>query len=530
MGQLRSVYFRPDVIVEPLVDRWYAWSHLVSPATAARNITERHLKIMASYVEAPHLHAAAAQSPAMKGGPFMDYGRDRSAEVAALIGETERTRAPSIALSHALAELDRLLAAHASGGPLAALYGAVPEALQGMVELHYDRSNHPGFRLIEPLLYRAYGDGRAGQSLYLSIGTGIRPFMMSTPRLPAPEETMLSMPFDHPGVDALFEMFHMPRPLEELGEIAGLQAPLLRQMSGFVQEQSPSTPSAPVPGNGCRWRYFGHACVLVETPGCTILLDPAIETPGAHAGDGFDYTHLPPRIDYVLLTHNHQDHVLLETLLRLRPRIGSILVPRAGSGALEDPSLRLALASMGFPRVLELDEFDSVDADGVTITAAPFLGEHGDLAIRCKATWHLRIGERRLLFAADCKNLAPALFRRVRDAIGTVDTLFLGMECDGAPMSWIYGPLFASSPLREHDNARRLAGSDFDEAAGLVEIFAPDQVYVYAMGMEPWLNYILATRYTPASTPIVASQKLVDACRARGLQAARLYGAHEIAL
>lgn len=30
---------------------------------------------------------------------------------------------------------------------------------------------------------------------------------------------------------------------------------------------------------------------------------------------------LPDEIDYVLITHNHQDHVLFETLLRLRHKI-----------------------------------------------------------------------------------------------------------------------------------------------------------------------------------------------------------------
>ncbi|MES1970958.1 MAG: MBL fold metallo-hydrolase [Pseudomonadota bacterium] len=529
MPQPKSVYLRPNVIIEPLVDRWYAWPHLISPATAARNITERHLKIMASYVEAPHFHAAAARNPSMKGGPFMDYGSDRSTEVRALIDVTNRVRAPSIALSHALADLDRLLADRARGGPLAPLYADMPEVLKGFVELHYDRSNHPGFRLVEPLLYRAFGDGPASQSLYLSLGSGIRPFMMSTPRLAEPNEALLPLPFDHVGVDVLFELFRSPRPLEELGEIAGLGASLLARLSPFVTEQPPARAPA-APGRGSRWRYFGHACVLLEAPGCAILLDPAIKTADDDGEGGFDDTHLPDRIDYVLLTHNHQDHVLLETLLRLRHRIGAIVVPRSGSGALEDPSLRLVLVSLGFRNVMELDEFESIEAEGVSITAAPFLGEHGDLAIRSKAIWHIRISERRLLFAADCKNLSPALFRKVRDAIGTVDTLFLGMECDGAPMSWIYGPLFASPPQREHDQTRRLAGCDFEEAVELVEIFAPGHVYVYAMGMEAWLNYIMATRYTPESNPIVASQKLVDACRDRGLQAERLYGAREVAL
>ena len=46
-------YLRPNVAVEPLIDRWYAWSHLIAPATYARNLTHRHLPIMDSYVAAP---------------------------------------------------------------------------------------------------------------------------------------------------------------------------------------------------------------------------------------------------------------------------------------------------------------------------------------------------------------------------------------------------------------------------------------------------------------------------------------------
>lgn len=526
MGRAQHVYLHSDTVVEPLVDRWYGWPHLIAPATAARNLTERHLKIMASYVESPHLHAMAARSSKLVGGPFMDYGRDRGAEVRALMEETVRRRQASIALSRGLAELDRLLEERADGGSLAPLYQQVPEALKGLVELHYDRSGHAGFRLVEPLLYRAGEEDRSAQGLFLKLGEATRPFMMSTPRLPESSETILHVPFGHPGADMLFDMFHTAHPLKELAEALELDALSEARLQTFLTEVAPPKPAS----RATRWRYFGHACVLLETPNCTILLDPAINTCGSRHEGGYGYADLPERIDYVLLTHAHQDHVLLETLLRLKPRLGRILVPRSSGGALADPSLRLILASMGFRDVFELDEFQSVDAEGVTITATPFLGEHGDLAIRCKTTWHIRLGERRFLFASDCKNISPHLFRRVRDAVGPVDALFLGMECDGAPMSWIYGPLFTRPLAKDHDGTRRLAGCDASEAAGLVQIFEPREVYVYAMGMEPWLNFIMATRYTPESNPIIASGQLVEACRARGLHAERLYGAREVRL
>ena len=66
----RGLYLRPNIMLEPLVDGWYAWAHLISPATAAMNICGRHAKIMESYVKAPHVHAAAVANPDMLGGPF----------------------------------------------------------------------------------------------------------------------------------------------------------------------------------------------------------------------------------------------------------------------------------------------------------------------------------------------------------------------------------------------------------------------------------------------------------------------------
>src|SRR5271165_3444592 len=53
------LYLRSNVMVEPLLDGWYAWAHLIPPATAARNLTERHLKIMDSYIDSPETHASA---------------------------------------------------------------------------------------------------------------------------------------------------------------------------------------------------------------------------------------------------------------------------------------------------------------------------------------------------------------------------------------------------------------------------------------------------------------------------------------
>jgi len=65
------VYLKPNFVAEPMVDRWYAWTHLVSPATGCLNIKNRHVPIMKSYLLSPMAHAAAIKNPKMLGGPFI---------------------------------------------------------------------------------------------------------------------------------------------------------------------------------------------------------------------------------------------------------------------------------------------------------------------------------------------------------------------------------------------------------------------------------------------------------------------------
>src|SRR5690606_1233651 len=83
------VYIKQNLAIEPLIDNWYAWPHIVSPATAAMNIKDRHLKIMESYVAYPSLHAKAVKNPKMLGGPFIDYDGERVDEIEGLIADTK---------------------------------------------------------------------------------------------------------------------------------------------------------------------------------------------------------------------------------------------------------------------------------------------------------------------------------------------------------------------------------------------------------------------------------------------------------
>lgn len=530
MDNSEKYYLRQNIQVEPLIDHWYAWPHLVPPATAARNITERHLKIMDSYISNPQIHANAVKNPKMMGGPFIDYGGKRVDEIRALRDRIKKERSHLLELSAAVAALDAMLRESAKGHSVQSLYPKVPEILKGYVELVYDLNNHPSFRLVEPLLYRSKYYDRSQQSLFLSmIQDDARPFVLSTPRLESKDTLHVRRAFDDGSVDRLFQLKTESQTwsvIREILQMEDAQENFLRQF--FTTDAPP--PYQPYTGPGVRWRYFGHACILIESNGISMLFDPVLSYTYESDISRYTYLDLPGKIDYVLITHNHQDHVLFETLLQIRHKVKNIVVPRNGGGHLQDPSLRLLLENSGFKNVIEIAEMDELRDHNVSITGLPFFGEHADLDILSKMAWLVRIGENTLLFAADSCNIEPRLYEHIHREVGDVDALFLGMECDGAPLSWLYGPLLTQRVERSMDESRRLAGSNYEQGKSIVDLFHCREVYVYAMGQEPWLNYIMSIKYTAESRPIVESNRLIQACREQGIIAERLFGEKEILL
>ena len=523
-------YLKSNVMVEPLVDGWYAWAHLIPPATAARNLTERHLRIMDSYIESPETHESAVKNPALLGGPFMDLGGNRVAEVKQLRDNTVRQRGCLVTLSRAIEQLDAMLREKASGYSLESLYAEVPECLQGYVELVYDLNNNPSFRLIEPLLYKSPFYDVSSQSVMLSeIKGDDRPFVLSTPRLEKGDSVQLQMPFASEQLDALFRMKKQPASFEAIRDTLGLSEEDAERFKSFLTTETPRRYEK-YQGEGARWRYFGHACILLETKNVSILMDPVLSYTYESDVSRYTYDDLPEVIDYALITHDHQDHILFETLLQLRHRIRNIVVPRNGGGSLQDPSLKLLLKQCGFRNVIELSEMEEIPFDRGSITAVPFLGEHGDLNVLTKSAYLLRVDNHKLLFAADSCNIAPKLYEHIHRDIGDVDAFFVGMECDGAPVSWIYGPLLTQRLERPKDHSRRLAGSNYERALAIVEQLHCKEVYVYAMGQEPWLNYVMSIKYTDKSNPIIQSDRLIETCRSRGITAERLFGEKEILL
>jgi L-ascorbate metabolism protein UlaG (beta-lactamase superfamily) len=519
-------FLRPDVIIEPLADGFYAWLHNVAPVQAAMNLAFVQVPLLESYLQSPQVHINASENPQLRGGFFVNIEASRSGEVRELLASIKRDRAEMLNLAAAVTEADEIVRQSATGFDLTPLYSKLPPALSGLVELAYDTNNQPCVRLIEPLLYESSAYTEDRQSVQLSLETGVeRPFILSTPRLSSPDVLDLRMPFRHPGLEELFKARVHASTLDQLCEALELDDDQAGQLSSLLSDHPDLATDRHIDSGG-RIRYFGHACLVLQTPKAAIMTDPWVSSDAA-AADRYTYRDLPDHIDLVLITHGHQDHIVLETLLALRGRVGAVVVPRSSRGNLCDPSLALYLQHLGLP-VVEVDDFSEVTFPGGKVTATPFLGEHADLDIRAKSTYCVRLAGRTIFIGADSSGIDPGLYRYMRNHVGAVDVAFLGMECAGAPLTWLYQALLTRPVTKKMSDSRTLSGSNAAQASAIMTELGASEAYVYAMGEEQWLvGHVMATTYNADSYQLKQVSEFLTWCSEHGIKADHLFGQHE---
>ena len=525
------MYLKGNVQIEPLINLWHAYPFVVAPATAAMVTANYQMSTIKSYLQMPMAHVAALKNPDMVGGPFIDYNGGRLSEIKSLREFMEHNSSQLLAFAEGIKQLNQLLKQKTKGYPLEDLYSEVPLVLRGYIELVYDLDHRASYRFIERLLYndpRLFD--RSKQSIALApIHSDKRPFIFSTPRLRDKHIVHLDIPFHDMRIDKLASLRTSARPYSKIKSMLNVPDDHDETFMTFLTEEAPPK-SQEFEDDGVRIRYFGHACVLLETKDVSVLTDPLISYKYESDIERFTFEDLPNTIDYVVITHCHHDHIVIETLLQIRDKVKHIIVPRSGPGFLQDPSMKLILENIGFRNVIEIDDMECIAVPGGSITGLPFYGEHCDLNIRSKSTYLVKLEDSSVLLVADSSCLSPDVYQRAHEQVGNVDVLFVGMECTGAPMSWSYGSMFTETLDRQIDQVRRSKGSNSDTALKLVDIFKPAHVYLYAMGAEPWLNYFMALQHSHSDATDEESAKLLDACKSRSIHAKSLFAKMEMIL
>jgi L-ascorbate metabolism protein UlaG (beta-lactamase superfamily) len=141
----------------------------------------------------------------------------------------------------------------------------------------------------------------------------------------------------------------------------------------FIADVEPSKPPRRVEGSALRITLVNHATVLLQQRGSNILTDPMwSERAGPSSWIGPRRRREPgvlwddlPRIDAVLISHNHYDHLDLPTLRKLGARGDSTFIVPSGVSKL--------LHAENIGPVQELDWGESLTLSGFTIHCVPAL-------------------------------------------------------------------------------------------------------------------------------------------------------------
>lgn len=535
----QPVYLKTSVKLEPLVCGWLAWPHLLSPVQSAMNMAFRYIPLLHSFVANHQVHVAATKDPKLFGGPFVHLSANDIPAVKDLIVRTNTLFSRLLRLANDVKAFNTVVQAGCKGFSLNDMYAMLPDSLAGMVELMYDINNNPRMHFIEVLLADEYDEILRGGAQTISLSSTCennRHFFLSTPRLSSPSNLVLNVEFANPSLDVLTSMRVRPRPLKQIAETFGCSDIALAQ-SNFFSAEPPERHRCEYREQGVRIRYFGHACVLIQTIAVSILIDPLFayaeeDRDSENTCTRFTVGDLPDVIDFLVISHCHQDHFSPEMLLGIRSRVRQVVVPTNNRGSIVDPSMKFILQQLGFSAITSLGQFDEIAFPNGKMASIPFPGEHADLDVYSKQSIFLEVLGRRLLFLVDSDGQDQMMYKRVATRLLSfghhIDALFIGMECHGAPLTWLYGPLLSGSVTRRDDDSRRLSGLNCESALAIVDQFNCRRVYVYGMGQEPWLKYMMGLEYGADSVQLVESQKLVEQCRAKGITSARLFGSQDI--
>ena len=192
------------------------------------------------------------------------------------------------------------------------------------------------------------------------------------------------------------------------------------------------------PSDKAKIIWYGHSVILMRINGKTILIDPMFGPNAAPVApfkikrfskNSLDIIDQLPPIDLLLLTHDHYDHLDLDSMERLIPKTSQYYVALGCGRHLEKWGVEAS-------NIQEFDWWDHARFEGIDITFTPTRHFSGrGLKDRDKSIWGgwtFKTDNEKIYFSGD--GGYGKHFREVRERLGPFD--FGIMECGQYNESW----------------------------------------------------------------------------------------------
>jgi len=208
-----------------------------------------------------------------------------------------------------------------------------------------------------------------------------------------------------------------------------------------------------IPDDSIAFTWFGHSTILMKVSGVTILADPVLvgERTSMFTFMGprrFRYTHHIdleelPKIDAMILSHDHYDHLDFPTIKALKDRVDRFFLPLGTGAHFEHWGVEAS-------KITELNWWDEFEFGKLTLAFTPTRHFSGrglrDRFHTLWGSWVIMSESNRVYFSGD-SGYFPG-FKEIGEKYGPFDLTF--MECGAYNEGWSEIHMFPEETAQAH--------------------------------------------------------------------------------
>ena len=223
--------------------------------------------------------------------------------------------------------------------------------------------------------------------------------------------------------------------------------------SAIPMSSIPPTSIQTQPSPGLRAIWLGHSSVYIELDGLRLLVDPVFSNYASpFSSIGPKRFHAPPiammdlpKIDAVMISHDHYDHLDMRTIQYLSSKGTHFFVPLGVGSHLDEWDVPKR-------QITELDWWESTEIKGLTIVCTPaqHYSSRGifDYKETLWSSWSV-IGPKHRIFYSGDTGFSNHL-QRIGNQLGPFDLGIIRIGQYGPGASWIYSNMDPEDAVKAH--------------------------------------------------------------------------------